>query len=428
MLALAFGDELLDVVERVVGVGPDRGPVVDAGGDPGFDAGLGERRDVACEALGGVRGVDPGYGDGVLLEGGGEGFEEVGAAFSDVAPEKNFAVQGRERGINLLQKVEVDGAEAARVYVGFGLAEAEIHGFVGADVEEGAGVVGGEFGENLLDVEQRAGLAGGEDGAVGGFGEGAVLLPEKVVVEVAEGFLVGQDDDMVAGGVGGNLAGLSRRYAAAGRRGERVRGVLLGVFEVRGVDVDLVGGEGADQGFLEFKRGDGSAREVVLHATVAHGGVVADGGEVEGGGRAVLLDELEEGLGRVEQPGGGRGLKLEAVGDGGDRVALGGLGGWELGAAELDGKRAGGGDAAGLERVGQLLGGEVVLGLRGAGVAGDVQSGGQRLRRAGMELAGVGDEVQGSALGGALCVKAGHGGQKRQNGCWAEADHDFEGT
>ena len=215
-------------------LGQTRGPVVDAGGDPGFDAGLGEGRDVACEALGGVGVYHQATAMVFCLKDCGRDLRRSGLpGLGDVAPEEDFAVEGGEGGVDFLEEVEVDGAEAAGVDVGFGLAEAEVDGFVGADVEEGAGVVGGELGEHLTDVAERAGLAGSEDGAVGGFGEGAVLLPEEVVVEVAEGFLVGDDGDVIAGGVGGELAGLGGRDAAAGRRGERIRGVLLGLFEVR---------------------------------------------------------------------------------------------------------------------------------------------------------------------------------------------------
>ena len=51
VLAVAFCDELLDVDEGVVEVGPDGGPVVDAGGDPGLDAGLGVGGEERGEAV-----------------------------------------------------------------------------------------------------------------------------------------------------------------------------------------------------------------------------------------------------------------------------------------------------------------------------------------------------------------------------------------
>ena len=121
---------------------------------------------------------------------------------------------GCERGDDLLHEVEVDGGEAARVDVGFGLAEAEVDGLVRADVQERAGVLGGELGELLLDEGERAGLAGREDGAVGGLGEGLVLLPGEDVVEMAEGLLLGDDGDVV---------GRARRRRARLRRRRRWR-------------------------------------------------------------------------------------------------------------------------------------------------------------------------------------------------------------
>ncbi len=76
-----------------------------------------------------------------------------------------------ELGDDLLEEVEVDGAEAAGVDVGPGLAEAEIGGFIGAKVEERAGVELCKLGEHLPDVGEGAGLRGGENGAVRGLGE-----------------------------------------------------------------------------------------------------------------------------------------------------------------------------------------------------------------------------------------------------------------
>ncbi len=278
----AFAGEALDVGEGVVPVGVDAGPVVDPGCDPGFDAGVGEGLDVfGVAGLGGV--VPPGDGDGVLFELLGEGFDEVGGALGDVAPPEESAVKGLQGFVDLLEVVEVDGAEALRVYGGFGLAVAEVNGFVGADVEEGAGVVGGQLGKHLVDELEGAGLGGGEHGAVGGFGDGAVLLPVEIVVEVAERLLVGDDGDVVTGGIGGELAGFGRGDTAAGGCGERVGGVLLGVLEVGRVDVGFVGGEGSDELLLEVEGADGAAGEVVLEAAVLEDGEVADVGEMERG-------------------------------------------------------------------------------------------------------------------------------------------------
>ena len=129
------------------------------------------------------------------------------------------------------------------------------------------------------------GLAGGEDVAVRGLGERGVLLPVEEIVEVAEGLLLGDDGDVVLGGVGDELAGLGLGDGSAGGRHERVAGVLHGVLEVGRVDVDLVGGDGADELLLEVEGGDGAAGEVVVEAAILQGGPVANGGGVEDGGR-----------------------------------------------------------------------------------------------------------------------------------------------
>ena len=110
---------------------------------------------------------------------------------------------GGEVGDDLLHEVEVDGPEAAGVDVWLGLAEAEVDGLVCADVEEGAGIELGELGEHLVDEGEGAGLAGGEDGSRAGVSaRGWYCSVEEVVVEVAEGFLVRDDGDVVLGGVG----------------------------------------------------------------------------------------------------------------------------------------------------------------------------------------------------------------------------------
>ena len=128
-------------------------------------------------------------------------------------------MEGSESGVDVVEEVGVDGAEASLFYVGFGAAGAEVEGFVGADVEEGTGKVSGDLSEPALDEGKRGGLAGGDDVAVRGFGDVGIFLIEDVV-DVAEGFLLGNDDDVEGGGEGYELAGLGAGEGAAGRRGE----------------------------------------------------------------------------------------------------------------------------------------------------------------------------------------------------------------
>ena len=206
----------------------------------------------------------------------GSGFEQVGRVLRDVAPEEQPAVQRLQRGDDLLHEVEIDRAEPARVDVGLGLADAEVDGLVGADVEEGAGILGGELRELLLDEGDGAGLAGREHGAVGRLGERLVLLPRQRVVQVPEGFLLGHDGDVVGARVGDQGCRVGRGDGSAGRRDERVRRVRGGVLEVGRVEIDLVRREGADHLLLELQRGDGAAGEVVVQAAILHRRPVAD--------------------------------------------------------------------------------------------------------------------------------------------------------
>jgi len=401
--ALAGFDEAGDVVEGIVAERVDEAPVGVAGGDPGFNAGLFEGEDVVVVAV--FVPVDPGDRDHVFGEMGDGG----GVAGGDVAPEEDAAIEGSEGGVDLGEEVGVDGAEAALGDIFFRSAGAEFEGFIGADVEEGAGEVLGDLREPGGDEGLGAGLAGGEDVAVWGFGEGGVLFVLEDVVEVAEGFLLGDDGDVVLGGEGGELLGFGAGEGAAGRRAEGIVGVLEGVFEVGGVEVGLVGGEDLDLVLLEGEGGEGSTGDVVREAAVLHGGPVADGGGPERWALRAGFEELLEGLGGVEEAGGGVGDEEGLVGTGDEDVAfvvllvgdveLGfgedmgclGRGGAEEGDDEV--RQAGvrwGEDALGGEGGGEVAGGEEVGGVliveRGDG------GGEDRELRAGVELAGGGDE------------------------------------
>ncbi len=102
-------------------------------------------------------------------------------------------------------------------------------------------------------------------------------------MEMAEGFLLGDDGDVVLAGVADEFGDVGRRHGAAERRGHGVVGVEERVFEVGRIEVGLVRGEDADLVLLEFEGGDGAAGEIVLNAAIFHGRPVADGARGQNG-------------------------------------------------------------------------------------------------------------------------------------------------
>ena len=306
------------------------------GRDPGLKARINKGRQQPGEAAR-LRVVAPGDGDGLVLEGLREGLQQVGRVLRDVSPEEQAAVQRLERGCDLLHEVEIDRSEAARVHVGLGLAHAEVNRLVRADVQERAGVLCRKLGELLFDEREGAGLAGREDRAVRRLGQRLDLLPQELVVQMAEGLLLGHDGDVVEARVGDERGCVRCADAAAGRREQRVRGIGRRVLKVRRVEVDLVGSDGADEFFLEIERGDGAAREVVVEAAIFHRRPVANRCGVQDSVRAGAGDELFHRLQRVEDARvAGRG-EGEAFAVGNDCVALGlhlaGHFGWRRAAA-----------------------------------------------------------------------------------------------
>ena len=124
-------------------------------------------------------------------------------------------------------------------------------------------------------------------------------------MQVAKGFLLGNDGDVVLRGVGDEFAGLVGSEGAAGERRDRRAGVGEGVFEVGREQVVLVSGESADFALEEVHVGERAARPVVGEGAVGHGGPVADGGDEENRVFAGTADELLDRLGTVEEAGGG---------------------------------------------------------------------------------------------------------------------------
>ncbi len=95
------------------------------------------------------------------------------------------------------------------------------------------------------------------------------------------------------------------------------------MFEVGGVEVDLVGGQGADELLLELERGDGAAGEIVVEAADFMAGQSRMVAVWSCGVGAVAGDELLHGLQGVEDSGAGGGGEGEAFVVGDDGVAFG---------------------------------------------------------------------------------------------------------
>ncbi len=145
----------------------------------------------------------------------------------------------------------------------------------------------------------------------------------------------------------------------------------------------------------------------------------------------IAFYELLDGLGGVEEAGGRRGCEGEGVRAGSDGVALGlclrgHAGRGRRGMREHDGEGTGRRDGAGSQRLGEVLCGELVFVIGGAGAAGDVNAlrdGPGRGRR--LHLTRCGEYVDGGAL------RAGKRGTERQaseghSGHAAESQHAFQ--
>ena len=184
---------------------------------------------------------------------------------------------------------------------------------------------------------REPGWPGARTAPCGVSASGWILLPQELVVQMAEGLLLRHDGDVVEARVGDERGCVRCADAAAGRREQRVRGIGRRVLKVRRVEVDLVGSDGADEFFLEIECGDGTARQVVVEAAIFHRRPVANRCGVQDSVRAGAGDELFHRLQRVEDAcvaGRGEG---EAFAVGNDCVALGlhlaGHFGWRRAAA-----------------------------------------------------------------------------------------------
>ena len=106
-----------------------------------------------------------------------------------------------------------------------------------------------------------AGWPGAEDVARGGTRRGRVFLVEEDVVEVCrKDSLLGDDEDVEAGGVGGELARFFAGEEAAGGWQQGGRRRIAGCARSRGeVEVELMLGEDVELVFLEGKGGEWAA-------------------------------------------------------------------------------------------------------------------------------------------------------------------------
>ena len=226
----------------------------------------------------------------------------------EVAPEENALAGGLDDAVNLGQKINVDLVEAALRDEVLRLPSAELVGFIRADVYPGRGELLADLVEPLLDERERTGLDRREHLAMRRLGERRVLLVLEDVVEMAEGFLLRHDGDVILRSVVDKGCDIRRRHGAPGWRDQRRCRVAETLFEVGRVDVELVGGQCADLALLELECGDRAAGEIVIEATMRERWPVADAGGLEPGflavARCVSGDyELLYRLGAIEEAG-----------------------------------------------------------------------------------------------------------------------------
>ncbi len=153
------------------------------------------------------------------------------------------------------------------------------------------------------------------------------------------------------------------------------------VLEVRRVDVEFVGGQGADLALLKCERRDGTARQIIIEAAMWESRPVANRGGLKLRVLAVvpgsaINDELLDGLRAVEEAGGGSGYDGKSMSPRQDDVALvvhGGIEGEVCGGKQSaarsgvgsqqfdDGTTGTAWDAALFQRGAQILGGEAIF-------------------------------------------------------------------
>ena len=137
-----------------------------------------------------------------------------------------------------------------------------------------------------------------------GLSQWLVLLPGELVVEVPEGLLLGNDGDVVLGGISHQFTSLIGGHGAAGKSRHWRGRVSESVLEIGREDVDLVSRQGANLALEKLHIGQGSARPVVGDAAMGHGGPVAQSGFQQHCIFSAAANQLLHGLRAVEYAGG----------------------------------------------------------------------------------------------------------------------------
>ena len=235
----------------------------------------------------------------------------VGIGVADIAPEEQAAIERRERIVNLLEEIDIDGTVALLFDRLLGAAHAKIEGFVGADMDERRGKFLSDLREPVFDERQSAGLTGREYVAVRSFSEVLVKLPFEYMVQMAEGLLLRNDGDVILAGVGDEFLRLLRGERTLWRSGQRMIGKEQRVLEIGRVDIDFEGREDPNLVLLEIESRKRPAREIVVDTAIAHRRPVA---HCAGGQHAWCTGQRQQLLERLHSVEDSRARRADDVG------------------------------------------------------------------------------------------------------------------
>ena len=162
----------------------------------------------------------------------------------------------------------------------------------------------GQIGKPTADKRQSARVSGSQHRPVRSFAQRPELFELEQMVQVAEGFLLGNDGDVVLGGISHQFTSLIGGHGAAGKSRHWRGRVSESVLEIGREDVDLVSRQGANLALEKLHIGQGSARPVVGDAAMGHGGPVAQSGFQQHCIFSAAANQLLHGLRAVEYAGG----------------------------------------------------------------------------------------------------------------------------